>query len=114
MTATSEVDVLNRIKSELIGWPGVASGPHRFGGSEFRVNGKEMGHVHGAKFADLPFPMNIRNRLIEAGQASVHHVLPNSGWVTVPIKDEADIMSLIGLFRMQYQRLTAPSSSTAG
>lgn len=114
MTSKSEVDVLNRIKSELIGWPGVTSRPHRFGGTEFRVNGKEMGHVHGARFADLPFPMNVRSQLVAEGKALAHHVLPDSGWVTVPIKNEVDIISLIGLFRMQHERLSAPTSSTAG
>ena len=110
----SEVDVFKRIKSELTSWPGVTSGPHRFGGTDFRVNGKEMGHIHGARFADLPFPMNVRNQLVAEGKALPHHVLPNSGWVTVLIKNEADITSLIGLFRKQYQRLSGPANAAAG
>ena len=30
---------------------------------------------------DLPFPVKIRNELVESGRAEVHHVLPESGWV---------------------------------
>jgi hypothetical protein len=32
--------------------------------------------------------------------------LPNSGWVTYLINEEADVSSLINLFRMQYERLS--------
>jgi hypothetical protein len=65
-----------------------------------------MGHMHGGRFADLPFPMNIRNELVKDGRALPHHILPNSGWVTFLINEEADILSLINLFRMQYERLS--------
>jgi hypothetical protein len=65
-----------------------------------------MGHMHGGRFADLGFPMRIRNQLFKEGRALPHHVLPNSGAVTVLINEEADITSLINLFRMQYERLT--------
>ena len=99
-------EVSEKVKMELMGWPGVTSQPHRFGGMEFRMNGREMGHMHGGRFADLPFPMSIRNELVKDGRALPHHVLPNSGWVTFLINEEADIASLITLFRMQYERLS--------
>jgi Family of unknown function (DUF5519) len=100
-------DVFEKVKKELMSWPGVTSQPHRFGGTEYRVNSREMGHMHGGRFADLPFPMSVRNELVKDGRALPHHVLPNSGWVTFLINEEADITSLISLFRMQYERLTA-------
>jgi hypothetical protein len=98
--------VFEKVKTELMSWPGVTSQFHRFGGTEFRINGKEMGHMHGGRFADLPFPMSIRNALVKDGKALPHHVLPNSGWVTFLINEDADITSLINLFRMQYERLS--------
>jgi hypothetical protein len=98
--------VFEKVKTELMSWPGVISRFHRFGGTEFRINGKEMGHMHGGRFADLPFPMSIRNALVKDGKALPHHVLPNSGWVTFLINEDADITSLIDLFRMQYERLS--------
>lgn len=56
--------VFEKVKTELMSWPEVTSQFHRFGGTEFRINGKEMGHMHGGRFADLPFPMHIRNMLV--------------------------------------------------
>jgi hypothetical protein len=35
------------VKRELLSWPGMTVHDHRFGGMEFRVNGREMGHMHG-------------------------------------------------------------------
>jgi hypothetical protein len=32
-------------KRELLGWPGVTVHDHRFGGFEFRVNGRDMAHA---------------------------------------------------------------------
>lgn len=98
--------IFERLQKELLSWPGVTSGPHRFGGTEFRVNGREMGHMHGGSWADLPFTMSIRNELVEKGRALPHHVLPQSGWVTFYIKGDDDVPALIELFRMQYERLS--------
>lgn len=55
-------------------------------GIEFRLGKKELGHLHADKLADLPFPMDIRNYLIEAGRVSPHLFLPKSGWVSKSIK----------------------------
>ena len=101
----NEKSTHDKIKTEVTSWPGVTAKPHRFGGTEFDVNGKEMGHLHGSRFADLPFPMTIRNQLVNEGRALPHHVLPNSGWITFPIHREEDVSALIDLFHKQYLRL---------
>jgi hypothetical protein len=92
------------IERELTSWEAVEAHPHRFGGVEFRIGRRELGHLHGDRFADLPFPRRIRDELIAQGRARPHHVLPESGWVTVPIDDVA---ALIELFRIGYDRATA-------
>ena len=96
---------VEQLQQELLSWPGVTSGAHRFGGTEFRVNGREMGHIHGSSLADLPFPMQVRDDLVRSGKAVPHHILPQSGWVTLYIKDDRDAEALLGLFKMQYERL---------
>lgn len=97
--------ILEKIKKEILSWPGVTTGQHRFGGTEFRVGKREMGHIHGDKLADLPFPMQVRNQLIESGRALPHHILPESGWVSKWIRNEEDVSEVVELFRMQYKRL---------
>ena len=94
------------IEREIGGWPGVEERAHRFGGVEFRVNGHEIGHLHGDRMADLPFPVRMRKELVEAGEAQVHHVLPQTGWVSYRIRGGEDVAGALELFRKNYERLT--------
>src|ERR1044072_568434 len=55
-----------RIAREVGSWDGVTVAPHRFGGVEFRVGRRELGHVHGDRLADLPFPIAILRELVAA------------------------------------------------
>lgn len=103
--------IADRMKSELLSWKGVTAHPHRFGGVEFRLGHREIGHLHGDRLADLPFPTRIRNELIAAGRAVPHHVLPESGWVSVYIRSEEDATRVIELFRLNYDRLAALSGA---
>lgn len=93
-----------QITAAVQSWPGVEAAPHRFGGVEFRVGRRELGHLHGNRIADLPFPRRVRDELIAEGRARPHHVLPNSGWITVSIRSDDEAAQAIGLFRMAYQR----------
>ncbi len=99
--------ISEEIKREVLGWPEVEAKPHRFGGVEFRVWGHEIGHLHGSRLADLPFPVRIRKRLVVEGKARPHHVLPETGWVSYPIRGEEDVAGALELFRLNYERLTA-------
>jgi hypothetical protein len=95
------------IKREVLSWPGVSAEPHRFGGVEFRVNHHEIGHLHGNRMADLPFPVRLRKELVAAGCASPHHVLPDTGWVSYYIRGPEDVPGAIELFRLNYERLVS-------
>src|SRR3954449_6864845 len=92
--------IQERIVSEVTSWPGVTIAPHRFGGVEFRVGRRELGHLHGGHLADLPFPRRIRDELVAAGRAEAHHVLPDTGWVSLRIRSPQDVDRAIELFRL--------------
>ena len=101
-----------KIEREVAGWEGVEERLHRFGGVEFRVSGHEIGHLHGSRLADLPFPVRMRKELVAAGRAQPHHVLPETGWVSYPIRGEEDVAGALELFRLNYERLTAHRHET--
>jgi hypothetical protein len=98
------MEASDRIEREVAGWEGVTIAPHRFGGVEFRLGRRELGHLHGDALADLPFPRRIADMLVETGRAERHHVLPDSGWVTKPIHTDEDVEETIELFRLAYER----------
>lgn len=101
-------DVLDALVNEVGSWEGVSVAEHRFGGVEFVVGRREIGHVHpvsrGRSFADLPFTRKVRDELVAAGLARPHHVLPDSGWVTVPIRTEDELRLAVKLFRLNVDR----------
>jgi len=105
------ISIAQQIEQELLTWPGVESVPHRFGGKEFRVQNHEIGHLHGSRLADLPFPRRMRDDLIAAGRAVPHHVMPDSGWVSFRIDSRADVDAAIALFRLNYDRITTPRAT---
>jgi Family of unknown function (DUF5519) len=98
------MDRAARIAEEILSWEGVSSHSHRFGGVEFRLGKRELGHLHGDRLADLPFPKRVAEDLIASGRARPHHALPESGWVSRPIAGDEDVDEVIGLFRLSYDR----------
>src|SRR5437867_3066897 len=89
-----------RIVREVMKLNGVIASSHRFGGSEFRLGRRELGHIHGDQWADIVFPMEVRNRLVAEGKVEPHHILGRSGWITFRFEKEEDVDYAIGLFGM--------------
>jgi hypothetical protein len=94
--------VTTAIETTVAAWPGVAVDDHRFGGREFTLAGREFGHLHGSRQADIPFPKRVRDAVVDAGLTSKHHLYPDSGWVTKYLESEADVDTAIDLLRLNY------------
>jgi hypothetical protein len=92
-----------RIDAALQGWSGITSQPHRFGGTEYRLGRREIGHVHGDNLVDIPFPKTVRNELVAGGRAEPHHILPDSGWVSFYLKQAPDVDRAIELLRLSFE-----------
>jgi hypothetical protein len=107
MHTTSLTDAVRAVLTD----PEVSEAEHRFGGLEFRLGRRELGHLHGERLADLPFPRRVRDELIAAGRAEAHHALPNSGWVTRRVRGPEDVAAVAALFAMSYERAAAANRS---
>lgn len=92
-----------QIQDEVLTWPGVEARPHRFGGTEYRLDRREIGHIHGDYLVDIPFPKRIRDELVAEGRVQPHHVLPDTGWVSFYIQEPSDIARAIELLQLSYQ-----------
>jgi Family of unknown function (DUF5519) len=100
--------VQDQIREEVLSWPGVTEAEHSFGGVEFHVGKREIGHLHDdLDLADLPFPVKVREELVREGKAQPHHIFPNTGWVSYSIPNEDAVPGAIELFRMSYERAMA-------
>ncbi len=98
------------IRRELLSWPGITEQSHRFGGVQFNLDKREIGHLHGDALADLPFPVRVRKELVAAGKARLHHILPDTGWVSLPLGGAESLVGALELFRLSYDRATNASA----
>jgi hypothetical protein len=107
-TVSTRPGVLSHIRDEVLSWPGVSEGEHEFGGVEFRLGKREIGHLHDdLALADLPFPRKVRDELVATGQAQPHHIFPDTGWVSYAVTNDAAVTGAIALFRLSYERAVA-------
>ena len=93
---------VERLIDEVSGWPHVEVGEHRFGGTEFRVGSREVGHVHEWGMLDVAYVRPLRDRLVETGATGVHHLLDDSGWTTYYVRSAADFERARWLLRLSY------------
>jgi hypothetical protein len=105
-------DAQGRISEAVTSWPGVTSEPHRFGGVEYVIGKREIGHIHGDHLVDIPFPKKVREEIVAAGRAQPHHVLPESGWISFYLRQETDVEQAIALLRESYEIAIKQRSKT--
>lgn len=96
-------DARKKIEETVLTWPGVVAQPHRFSGVEYRLGGREVGHMHDDFLLDIAFPKAIRDELVAAGQALPHHLLPQSGWVSFYLREEDDVERAVALLHRSYE-----------
>jgi hypothetical protein len=96
--------IADAIARHVSSWPGVTIERRGYGFLEFRFGRREIGHLHGSRLADLPFPVRIREQLVATGKAVPHHSHPDTGWVSFYITGERDVAAIVDLFRLNYDR----------
>jgi len=99
---------------EAVGqWEGVTIAPRRFGAKEFCLGKRELGHIHGDRLVDIPFPKPVRDEVVAAGEAEPHHILPKSGWVSLFLRTESDVERAIRLLERSFSLASAQRAKNA-
>jgi hypothetical protein len=92
-----------RITKTVTSWEGVTVQPHRFGGVEYAIGKREIGHIHGDHLVDIPFTKKVRDEIVASGRAQPHHILPESGWVSFYLREEEDVGKVTALLRESFE-----------
>lgn len=96
------------ITAEVTSWPGVTAGPGERGEFGFRVNGREIGHLHGDRVAHFGFPRALGAELRDAGRVGPHPVNRHSTKLAARrIEGDDDVRDVIALMRINYDLATA-------
>ncbi|MEA2286531.1 MAG: hypothetical protein QOJ21_2574 [Solirubrobacteraceae bacterium] len=97
-----------QITEEVTSWPGVQAGIGRRGEFGFTVGRRGIGHLHGDHAAHFSFPRSVWAELYEQGRIVHHPVFPGRpGPAARRIEDEADVVDVIRLLRLNYDRAVA-------
>lgn len=103
-----------RVIDTLERWPGVALSNHRFGGTQFDHNGREVGHIHGNGVLDVRLDREARDAVVRAGEALPHHTFPDSGWVSLTVATDGDAERGIELLRLGLGRCSGRAGTGRG
>ncbi len=104
---------VKRLEAEVASWPEVLVVPHQFAAREFRFHKAEIGHVHLWGDVDIPFPRAVHDVLLAEGRAQRHRWLPDSGWITYHINNDADLEGAVWLMRLSRLRYALKTAADA-
>lgn len=79
--------------------PGMRLRMHRFGGVEFVIAGRELGHLHGNGLLDVRVGHESARELIRTGRVEPHHVLGESAWISFWVQSIEDVPGAMDLLR---------------
>jgi len=101
--STTSISASERIAAEVTSWPGIEAAPGRRGEFAFKLNGREIGHLHGDRSAHFFFPKETWRILHAAGRIDHHPVFPErQGPAARRIESEEDVADVIELLRLNY------------
>ncbi|MDX6593174.1 MAG: hypothetical protein QOJ13_2370 [Gaiellales bacterium] len=113
MSATQTAS--EQIIEEVTSWPGVTAGPGSRGEFSFTVGRREIGHLHGDRVAHFGFPKDVWAGLFEQGRIDYHPLFPGKpGYGARAIEGDADILDVIELLRLNYDRVLTRHGLPAG
>jgi len=101
-----------KVMEEVRRWPGVELRPHAShmtpgdsDGIEFRLYGRQIGHVHGDCSVHLALTKALKASVVDEQLAQPLDFAPTSGWATFIPMQASDADRAIWLLRLNYVRL---------
>src|SRR5438132_4300061 len=96
-------ELFEDLKTWILQLPGVTQAAHRFGGTEFQVEGLEFMHHHGPSFLDIRLSKNDQETALKNGTALLHRFAPQAGWISFRIEKPEDLEAAKRLIRLAYE-----------
>src|SRR6266705_3136955 len=95
-------ELFENLKTWILQLPGVTQAAHRFGGTEFQVEGLEFMHHHGPSFLDIRLSKSDQTTALKSGTAIPHRFAPQAGWVSFRMEKAEDLDSAKKLIKLAY------------
>jgi hypothetical protein len=95
-------ELFENLKTWILQLPGVTQAAHRFGGTEFQVEGLEFMHHHGPSFLEIRLSKNDQATAMKNETALPHRFAPQAGWVSFRIEKAEDLDRAKKLIQLAY------------
>ena len=102
MGETELLEMSIDLKNWILQLPGVIEASHRFGGTEFQVDGLEFMHSHGALFLDIRLSKEDQAMALKDGSVIPHQFVPQAGWVSFRIANVNDVDTAKKIIQLAY------------
>src|SRR5262249_46035596 len=97
-----------QITDTVTSWAGVEAGYGKRGEWGFRVQGHEVGHLHGDRAAHFAFGKDLGANLRERAMVVDHPIFPGKDAMAARgIRGQEDVDDVIELMRINYDRIVA-------
>ena len=103
LTGRKVLDYIDEIEKQVLTWEGTSVSVHKFGGLQFDLGKKEIGHIHGNGMLDMLLNVEMRKQLEKEGRAKEHHTFKGTGWISFLIKTESDRDFALELLQRSYE-----------
>ncbi len=112
MTGNERECFATNVMEEVRRWPGVQLRPHASGstpgetdGVEFRLYGRQIGHVHSDCSVHLALTKALKAHVVDEKLAKPLSFAPNSAWASFEPHSMDDMARAVWLLRLNYVRL---------
>ncbi|MNI80828.1 hypothetical protein D3C73_1373920 [compost metagenome] len=105
LTAPKKLSWFDELENEVLSWEGTSISLHKFGGTQFNYQQREIGHLHSNGILDILFSRKIKQELLALGRVEEHHIFKKSGWVSFYILTENDLGNAKFLLKRAYNSM---------
>lgn len=94
--------VMSQVTHEVKSWKQISTHYHHFGGLQFNVGNKEIGHLHGNGLLDLKIPKKLKTAINQLEGIEDHHFLKKGNWISIQIQSDSTPKNMIKALRLIY------------
>jgi hypothetical protein len=95
---------VDAIESTVSLWDEVTLSIHKYGGIQFNYKGKEIGHMHSNGIVDILLDRKTKALLLQQKLAENHHVLKDTGWISIYVKNKKDVETVLSVLKISLLR----------
>jgi hypothetical protein len=104
LTNPQLLDWIDEIEAEVLKWDKASITMHKYGGIQFNIMHKEIGHIHSNGLVDILLSTAIKDQLLRERCITSHHTFKNSGWISFYIRTKEDKAYAIRLLKLATTR----------